>query len=193
MSEEITGDNGVVEPKASGEGSNSVAYETYERTLTQAKQSKAKQRELEEKLNALLAEREANEKSQLAEQNKYKELFEASEVAAKAAKEETAALVAAQTVARKREAVAAHIGSVSKPEFLQFVNLDNVDLDNPDSVIEEATRFKAEYPMVLKTATQPIPNSAAPGTPSSQGKPNLGDMESEDLAIMIARAQLQGT
>ena len=184
--------NGVAESQASGEGNQSVAYETYERTLTQAKQQKAKTRDLEEKLNALLAEKEASEKSQLAEQNKFKELYEASEAAAKVAKEETAALITAQMVARKREAVSAHIGAVSKPEFLQFVNLDNVDLDSPDSIIEEATRFKAEYPMVLKTATTPLPNNAAPGTPSSQGKTNLGEMSSEDLAVMIARAQIQG-
>ena len=190
MSVENLEDNSVVDPIVSDEGKNSVAYETYERTLAQAKKAQAKNKEVQEELNALRAEKEAESKSRLEEQNKYKELYEASEATAKQAKEETAALVAAQIINRKKEAVAAHIGAVHKPEFLSFLNLDNIDLDNPDSIIEEATRFKAVYPMVLKTSSTPLPNGAAPGTPADLKPKSISDMTDEELASYSAKAAL---
>ena len=190
MSVESQEGNSVVDPSISDDGKNSVAYETYERTLAQAKKAQAKNKEVQEELNALRAEKDAESKSRLEEQNKYKELYENSEAAAKQAREETATLVAAQIITRKKEAVSAHIGALHRPEFLQFVNLDNVDLDNPDSIIEEATRFKAEYPMVLKTASTPLPNGAAPGTPADAKPKTLSNMTDEELARFTARSSL---
>jgi hypothetical protein len=190
MSVENLEGNSVVDPAISDDGKNSVAYETYERTLAQAKKAQAKNKEVQEELNALRAEKDAESKSRLEEQNKYKELYEASEATAKQAREETATLVAAQIITRKKEAVAAHIGAVHKPEFLQFLNLDNIDLDNPDSVIEEATRFKAEYPMVLKTASTPLPNGAAPGTPADLKSKSIADMTDDELARFSATTLL---
>lgn len=183
-------DNSVVVPPVSDPKDNSVSYETYTRTLAQAKKEGAKNKDLEQELNALKAEKEAGEQAQLAEQGKYKELHEASEARAQVAEQATASLIHEQTIARKREAVAAQIGQVSKPEFLQFINLDNIDLDNPDSITEEATRFKAEYPMVLATASASLPNGQAPGTPTDPKPKTILDMSDDELANFAARSAL---
>lgn len=182
--------NGVADPKVSDQKDNSVAYETYERTLTQAKQAKARQKEMEQELAAMKAEKATEEKSRLEEQGKYKELHEASEARAKAAEQETSNLLASQILARKREAVATLIGAVHKPEFLQFVNLDNVDIDNPDSIADEANRFKTEYPMALATPSASAQTNESHGTPKDQSPKTLKDMTDAELAEYTARSSL---
>ena len=161
---------------SAGTQSESVAYETYSRTLTQVKQGKARQRELEEENAALRAEKETEHNAQLEEQNRYKELYEASEAKAADAIKQSQALQEQQLRANKRAAVAQHIGEVTNVEYLNFIDLSKVDMEDPESVKAEADRFKASHPALLKQAPAQTHTSAAPGNAIPTGNQSYSEM-----------------
>jgi hypothetical protein len=70
-------DDAIVSEKPVSEKPISPSFETYRKTVSEAKKERAKRRELEQRLAEFKAERQAEEQAKLAEQGKYKELLEA--------------------------------------------------------------------------------------------------------------------
>lgn len=165
----------------SGDENRAVSYESYQRTLSQVKASKSRERELTERLNALEAEKEAEKNAVLAEQNRFKELYEQTNAKAEEAQAKLLALHTQQMEQRKRDAVASHIGPIHKPEFLQFVRLDQVDLDNPESITTEANRFKTEYPMVLQSAAAPTHLDTPPQNVVLSSNAPINELSDDEL------------
>lgn len=175
--------NGVSDANVNpgGEDNQSVSYESYQRALSQAKSAKSKERDLQEQINALRAEKDADQQAQLEEQNRFKELYEQSSLKAKEMETQLQQVVADQIRSRKRDAISAHIGAVHKPEFLQFLKLDEVDLDNPDSVVAEANRFKSEYPMVIKTSQASSHTAVPPGDALPNKTTSVKDLSDDEI------------
>lgn len=184
---EQKGTSGTDDQGSADDQKNSVNYDTYSRTLSQVKQGKVRQKELEEENAALRAEKEAENKARLEEDNKYKELWEASETKAKEAQAQAQSLQEAQTRATKRAAVAQHIGEVSNPEYLNFIDLSKVDLDDSESIKAEADRFKATHPTLLKQAPTNTHTSAAPGNAIPTGDKSHSKMTDAELDAALCK------
>ena len=163
MSDELQ--NSVSDANGSGSTANdqTVSYESHQRAIAQLKKAQAQAKELQQQFNEMKAENEAAKAAQLAEDEKYKELHELSLKKAQEAEEKLNLLQREQLLTRKKESVVAHIGAVKKPEYLTFLKLDEVDLDDPESVLTEANRFKSTYPEVLASSATPTHTGDSPG------------------------------
>jgi hypothetical protein len=127
---------------------------------------KSKTKELEAELNKFRAEKEQIEQERLAEQGKFKELYEKAqmeknELVSKWNNEKQEA-----TRQQKLNAALSRIGKLVKPEFAQHINLDAIttteagQIDN-DSLEAEVTRFKQHYGMCIQSnVSTPIPSTA---------------------------------
>ncbi len=112
-------------------------------------------REYQTKLEELAKQQKEAEEAKLAEQKKFEEL---ARLKSKEAEELEAALRAERsnyTKTLKLNRLIQEIGELVKPEYINFANLDNIEVDEngnilEDSIKKEADRFKQEHPHLLK-------------------------------------------
>ena len=125
-------------------------------------------------LNELRMKLEEQQRQRDEEQENWKKLYEESKAKAEESASQLSAKEKRLTDMVKLNAVRSQIGELVKDDFLKFVPLDKVEVDEnglPDnnSVKEVAEWFKQEFPMTLKRsskgsvpATAPTPARHAP-------------------------------
>ncbi len=173
----MTIDASGVDTTKSEEQAETVAFETHKRLLDQRKADQAKARDLQAKLDAAMADKEAAETTRLAEQAQWKDLYEKEKKKAEGLGSQLQHLTTSQIESRKREAVKEALGGVRKDDYLKFLDLNAVQLNDDGSVDAEsvkaaANKFRESYPeLVAVKPAGKIPNEAAsgykPGAPKS--------------------------
>lgn len=170
MSETNPNPSGV--EQASGQEDNSqkeqdqfVKYENYEKVLKQRKKDQVRVRELEAEINAFKAEREAAEETALKEQNKFKELYEKEQQKAQELSDQFSGLRQEIQLTTKRNALKSELGGVQQEEYLQFANLDGIEVledgtINLDTVKAVAAEYREKHSHLLKVATPPPSNDS---------------------------------
>jgi hypothetical protein len=181
--------------KAKTEGEDLVAFDTYKKVLDQHKASQAKAREAAAQLEALKAEKDEADKARMAEQAKFKELWEAAEKKAQALDGQIKQMTASQIEAKKREALKSELGGVRKDDYLKFADLSSVHLGEDGSVDIEsvkatANKFREAYPELVspKSGVKPLPGEAAAGYQPPKPK-SLAEMTSAELAAEYAKTR----
>lgn len=169
------GEKAVVSPTSdNGEQSESdyVSARAYKEVSSDMHKYKSKNKDLEAKLNQLLAEREAQERSQMEEQGRWRELAERE---AKARAEAEMSLQAERqkfVSANKQSAVINKLGGFKKKEYASFIDTSNIEIDDrglptEESVEREVNRIRQELPELLLAKSTPKLPSEAPSKETS--------------------------
>jgi len=143
---------------------NSVAYDTYSRTLSEAKKEKSKRRELEQELNAMKAREEAEKKAKLEEEGKHKELNAELRKEVDTEKEKNINMQNRINNSFKIQAFKDALPSkLGNEDFLSFVKLDKIEIDesniiNAESVKVEVDRFMSQYPQLIQNDGDELPS-----------------------------------
>jgi hypothetical protein len=127
---------------------------------------KNKLKETEARLNEAIEKEKSKEQEKLASEKRFQELYEAE-------KKRADELFSQKKVERqnflnatKRSALLSEIGSLEKPEYVRFANLEAIEVKEDgevelSSLKKEAERFKQEHSALLKKAKVPmLPNQA---------------------------------
>lgn len=188
---ENTTDGSAVTPEASGQDSvnasgvenqetkDQVAYETYRKTLSEAKRFKSETAELRAKL-------EQYEQSQLEEQGKYQELNEKLRKERDdilKAKRDLEVRVAEEKIRSQVTTKAKELGCIDTDALTKLVDFDGLDVDDGYSVSSQS------LDMVLKKAKQDKPylfSNNAPkirdGVPAKEsGQVDVNKMSKEQI------------
>jgi hypothetical protein len=190
MSEKPTGDS-VAETQASGqdavhvsdsqnqEKQDQVAYDTYRKTLGEAKKYKSETQELRQKL-------EEYEKAQLEEQGKYQDLYskikqERDEIYQ--AKRDLELSIAEERIRSQVVSKAKELGCIDTDALTKLVGFDGLDVDDSYNVSGQS------LDMVLKKAKQDKPYlfskpqpTIRDGVPAKDsGKIDLNSLKKDDL------------
>lgn len=125
--------------------------------------SRAKQAEME--LARLLKEKEDLEQEKLEQAGEWKRLYEKEQADKKKLTETIQSSEKKFKESVKRQAVIEAVGGFKRPEYANFINLENVMLDENNNIITEtlsaeADRIKQEFPDLIK-ATTTVPDSGA--------------------------------
>lgn len=164
MSDVHENSNNVNEVVPETEKEEFVEKKLYKKSLDDMHASKAAQKELKARLDAVTAEVEAKEKASLYEQEKWKELYQSTD------KKLTKVLTEQETdrsklvEVHKKNAVVEQLGGFKKPEYVKFVNMSAVEMDDsgnisPESIAAEVQRLRKEYPELIKASdVKPLPS-----------------------------------
>ncbi len=154
--------------------------------LDQRKADRDKARDLQTRLDAVQAEREEADRTRLAEQARFKELYETEKKKASDLDARIKEMTQGQIEARKREAIKAELGGVRKDDYLKFADLSAVQVNDDGSVDTESVRaaankFREAYPeLVTGKAGSKLPNEAGSGYTPPKLKP-LSEMSPAEL------------
>jgi hypothetical protein len=150
-----------------------VAYATFKKVLDEKKATQNKLTELQAQLDKFNSEREEQENARLAEQNRWKELYEKEVTKARRAEELAEGVKRQVREQKKKEALMAEIG-LKREEFVKFVDFDTIpDADDGfdvDALKAYAMEFKKNFPELVREVKAPPPTGAAPsvvGSPSN--------------------------
>lgn len=115
------------------------------------------------------AELEETKKQIMAENQRYKELWEAAEKKAAEAIEIKESERRKFLEVQKQGLLLQELGGLAKPEYIKHANLNTIEVDdsgniNMDSIKREAVRFKQEHSILLKNRTIPAMSNDAPKT-----------------------------
>lgn len=147
-----------------------VSRDAYDKLLGQRKADQAKIRDMEARLGTIEAEKAAAAEAALAEQGKFKEMFESE-------KQRRADLEASLTefkqndiIRRKTDALKSSIGDVLKDEYLRFADFNKIELSEDGSIIPEtvqavAEAFKIEHPHLIRPIKDLPSDSGSSGGP----------------------------
>lgn len=165
-SSNVNPDPVVPEPK-----SNSVAYDTYSKVLSQRKADQAKLKDLQEAHNALLAEKQSAEEVAKAEQGKFQELFESEQKRSEELQANINQRIVQDVNRTKEQALRAELKGLRKDEYLKFADLSAVVIDDngvvdPESVKEVASIFRESYADLISQSAS-LPNNAPGKGPQS--------------------------
>jgi hypothetical protein len=175
---------------------DAVSYETYKKVLDQRKADRDRARELQARLDAAEAEKAEAEKARLAEQARFKELYESEKKRAETLHGQIQSMTSAQIDARKREALKSELGGVRKDDYLNFADLKSIQVNEDGSVDVEsvkavATKYRESYPELVATRqASKLPQDAAGGYKPPQPK-SLAEMSPSELRAEYARTQLK--
>lgn len=170
MSDSI--DNKEVQPQTEQETTNQpeatqeegfVPKKAFQEVSSDMHKYKNQLREKEAMLNQLLAEKELQEKQALEEQGRWKELYEKTQNQLEEVNTTRQAEQDKFINHHKKNAVLREIGGFKKDEYSNFINIENVIMDengNIDraSLDAEVSRLKQEMPELLKN----VPGNSLP-------------------------------
>lgn len=155
----------IIEENSNGD---TVSYSSYLKLLNQRKADQSKARELEDKLNEILAEKQADQQKNLEEQGKYRELWEESQKQIQKINEERKNEKKALLNHKKLSSFKEIVGDLANPKYASLIDLDKITVDENGDIIKESLEiygnwFKTNHPELLKNNTRlKIPTSEAP-------------------------------
>lgn len=142
---------------------DSVAYETYQKVLSEKKKTA-------ERLAVLEAEKAAREKQEMEAKGEYQKLIELEKKRADEALAKVSAFEEQMTQGKKLRALLNALGGQVDDKFLGFLPIDQIALDpetkevNLTSVASVAEQIKKQYPEFIKNPNAPrLPNMAPQG------------------------------
>lgn len=150
-------DGGAEDTSASGE-KDSVSFKSYSKVLSEVKKQKAANAEMQKQLNEIKAQKEADENVKLAEQNKYKELYEKSEKEKTESQKQFSDLSGKLNDTRKLQAFQEVLpGKLKSREYMVHVKKDAIKFDadgkvDMESVQTEVSRFVKEHGSLLESS-----------------------------------------
>ena len=151
-----------------------VAYETYSKVLGEKKKASAKNKELADRITSLELEKEESHKAELEDNNKYKEL---NEILAKENEDlkdsitsRDAKIIDSYKLQAFKDALP---GKISNQQYLSFVNLNDIIIDegnivNPESVKVAVDKFMNVHSSLIQIDEQDLP-SHTPGSTRTEG------------------------
>lgn len=166
------------------------AYEEVTRDMhkfkSEARAEKAAKAEYEAKLKAI-------EEEKLAEQQRWKELFEKErqekeELNRKSKEKETAYLMSVKKSALKQE-----LGGKIRDEYLAHADLKSIEFKddgtlNMDSVLEVANKFRAEHgELIPRSQVSDATNDAPPSDSTVSTKKKLDDLNGNEAYEMLKK------
>lgn len=181
VSDDKQGASGTTESTSSS--TDTVKYESYKKAVSQKKAAEARAKEVEEELNRIKAEKEAEEENKLKEQNEFKELYEQAQSKLKEAEDKHNQLESSIVTQKKKDLLMRELGRVKRPEYLEFAALDQIDLSDPESVKKVAESFRENHSDLIEPTKTTSPQSGDPkDNSSSQGKNPLDEAKTtEDI------------
>ena len=180
----------VVTDDASQE--DKVSHSTYLKILGEKKKTSEKLKETQQRLDSLLAEKEAAEKARLEEQGNYKEINKNLEEEIKKLRTSISEREAAESEAIKFSAVLEGLGGKVHKKFYPLIDYESVILDpetrQPDelSVSKVVERITKEYPEII----QGQQNVRLPNGAPQVGGPKLTIEEWQKLPTKEMKARL---
>lgn len=172
---------------------NKVAYETYSKVLGEKKKAAAKAKELEDKVAALELEKEESHKAELEDNNKYKELNVILSDEVENLKESITSrdekIIDSYKLQAFKDALP---GKISNQQYLSFVNLKEIIIDegttvNPESVKVAVDKFMGVHSSLVQIEETELPN----GAPRNTRTDGLTEAEFKKLPLKEQRARLQ--
>lgn len=199
MSDKSTGVSDAQNANVSDDGeekvTESVSVEAHKRLLAQRKADRDKARALEEERNTLKAQLEAKDAETLAEQSRYKELYEAEKKKREESDGKLADMSRAQVESAKKAALREALG-ISKQEYLKFADLSSIQMNDDgtpdsDSLKAVANKFRESYPELLPVkASGTLPNNA-PGNGGAPKPPkSYAEMSAEELRAAYLKQRM---
>lgn len=174
MSEEQISDQSTIENK-----DDKVQYSTYSKVLGEKKRVQAQNEALNAELADLRRERDERENAALAEQNKFKELYEKRDAEARQLQEQYNGLQNQYQSKAKMDAVLGKIGApLLNDKYSSFIDLGSVDLEDAASIESAAASFRKEHGHLIQNSN-PV-HSQAPGTVSGLAKP-IDEMSEKEI------------
>lgn len=155
---------------------NVVKYETHKRLLDQMKKTQATNAEIQEELERYRQAEREREQKQLEEQGKFQEALQLKSKELEAERQARLEMEADIMRAHKKNAFLSKLGAnVKKDEYLNFVNFDEIPLDESGRVDEKAVEekvnwFKQEHNSLLaekQAKDAPRDNAQHSGEPKS--------------------------
>lgn len=144
---------------------DTVAYETHKKLLDQRKADQAKLRQIQEERDALKAAQEQAENDRLVQQKQFETIAQKEKERADKLASDLQGMQKAQTESAKKAALKAALGGVKKDEYLQFANLEQIQIVDgvvdADSVAVVAAAFRESHgDLIVKPAATPPPGGA---------------------------------
>ena len=165
-----------------------VSYESYERAIKQRKADQAKAREIEQRLNELMAEKKAQEEAALADKQEWKTLFEKKQAELEQFQGQMSQMEESVKQTLKLTAFKEHIGDLAHPKYASLIDLSAIKMDehgqvDKESLGEYGKAFKESHHHLLKASkVNSIVSSDAPKeTPLNTSRP-LTNKEKLELA-----------
>lgn len=154
---------------------DNVSWETHRKLLSEKKKLQESYRSVTERLSALEAEQQEKAKKELAEQNRWKELYEQEKEQASKYQTELQARDQQIESALKLDAFKQALGNkVIDRKYFGFIDTGKILLDpdsgqvDPTSVQREVERVQATYPEIIRAADKkPLPNEYPSGASSA--------------------------
>ena len=151
---------------------NVVKYETHKRLLDQTKKTQAANAELQEKLDEFKKAESEREQKELEEQGKFQEALKLKSEELENERSKRQGMEADIMRAHKKNAFINKLGSnVKKEEYLDFVNFDEITLDE-SGIVDDATLetkvnwFRQEHGSLIETKGKDLPrDNGAPSGP----------------------------
>lgn len=175
------GAGGAAQTIPSGDSENEKAkdkgkvdYDTYLKTLNQLKSTKQKNQEYESLLSSIETEKKLREEEDLVKKQKFEELLQR-----RNAEVESERKARAETEARLKQVEKDRLdsiklgafydklgGKVKRREYLSFVDLDAIEVDesgtiNEESVMRSVNAFMTDHHHLVETKTKVMPNEAS--------------------------------
>lgn len=141
MSEDKSVSNAA--PEASGQEDKVVPRDAYEKVTQDMHKYKSKMKEYEAHMEQLRADLKAKEEAELAEQNRFKELYEKREIELAEAKKEAQRVRDQYLTTAKRAALKQELGGKIRDEYLSFADLNSIALRDDGSIDAESVRMVA--------------------------------------------------
>ena len=164
----------VVEPVVPEQNDDKVAYETYSKVLGEKKKTALENKTLKEQLDALELEEENSIKAELEKNDQYKELNEILAEEVKDLKETITSSDIKILNSYKLQAFKDALpGKISNQQYLSFVNLKDIIIDegdkvNPESVKVAVDKFMIDHASLIKIDETELP-SYTPGNTRTEG------------------------
>lgn len=161
----------------SGDGAkpkDKVDYESYQRAIAQLKSTKAKLQEHEERENALLMQQKVKEEEDLLKKQDYQKLLDRKNAEVEQERKSRLDLESKLLEAEKNRIDSYKLSSfyeklpakIKKKEYLTFVNLEGIEVDengkvNEDSVMRTVNEFMKEHHSLVDVKNKAMPNEAS--------------------------------
>jgi uncharacterized protein (DUF3084 family) len=159
----------------------SVSYETHRKLLGEKKRAQAEREALQAEVAEMRREREERENAQLAEQNKFKELYERSQTRSNELQSQLDGITSQYDTQRKKDAVLAKIGPLVNSTYSSFIDLESVNLEDADSIESAAAKFRKEHAQLIKSTTPHHSTAPAATMPGASGKPDYDNMSVSEI------------
>lgn len=165
-------------PSGDGQGEGTKAkdkvdYESYQRAIAQLKTTKAKLQEHEERENALLMQQKVKEEEDLLKKQDYQKLLDRKNAEVELERKTRLELESKLSEAEKNRIDSHKLssfyeklpGKIKKKEYLSFVDLDSIEVDengkvNEETVMRTVNDFMKEHHFLVEAKNKTMPNEA---------------------------------